>query len=214
MTSRSDLPRLSAQVGVLATLLEEKGQRAWDTLDGWQEGPRKAPQAGERGGGGTEAQAEARRDEHLQRARAARHFRQFTADLTEVDRLADSLIRRIDVACPPHPMELRNRKTEDLDPVTAADVAAAGWCASCWKNDQQMVPITVQPRTGMRYYRDFCKWCGEFKGTHKIEPPVELLRLRHAGRRITEADVNAALKAARPATKKSKRKARKGKAAA
>lgn len=209
MTSRSDLPRLGASLGLLGTLLEAKGQLAYDTMYGWT-GPRPMPSRGERGGGGSEIQAEDRRLEQVQRARAARHFDEWKADLNALDDLAQSLLRRIDVACPPHPAELRNRKTDDLDPVTAADVAAAGWCSSCWRNDQQMVPIE-KDRHGLRFYRDYCRWCGEFKARQKIEPPVELLRLRHEGRRITEADVAKALKAAKSKGKKSKKA--KGKAA-
>lgn len=205
MTSRSDLPRLGASLSLLGTLLERDGQTAWDRMSGWREGPRKAPQRGEVGGGGGEAGAEDRKLEAIQRARAARHFDEWRADLDTIDDLVQSLLRRIDVACPPHPDEVKNRRTGDLDPVTAADVAAAGWCASCWRNDQQMVPIE-KDRHSMRFYRDYCRWCGGFKAQHKIEPPVALLELRHAGRRITEADVAKAMKDAKPRKGKKSKK--------
>lgn len=213
MTSRSDLPRLGASLGVLGTILEAEGQRAWDTMDGWQHGPRRAPEPGVRGGGGGEAGAEDRKDEAIQRARAARHFQQFRTDLNQLDELVQTILRRIDVALPSNPEDVKNRRTGDLDPITAADVAAAGWCASCWRNDQQMVPIEVHKKTGLRYYTSMCKWCGEFTSTWKTEPPLEILKLRHAGRRISveaaEAAVKAAIKAApKPKTKKQKRKAK------
>lgn len=214
MTTRADLPRLGASMGLLGTLLEGGGQLAWDTMDGWQHGPRKAPEAGERGGGGGEAGAEDRKDEAIQRARAARHFAAFLADLDAADVLVQSLIRRMDVACPPHPSALRN-KAGDLDPVTAADAAAAGWCKSCWRNDQQMVPVTPpEGKSRLKRYRDYCRWCGDFVGQHKIEPPLELLKVRHAGGRISEADVDKAIKAAKQAAMPKKAKRRKGKVAA
>ena len=214
--SRSDQPRLGASCGVLGTVLEARGETAWDVMSGWEFGPRKAPQTGERGGGGGEAGQEDRKDEAIQRARAARHFREHRADLTALDELVQRILRRIDVACPPNPEEVKNR-SGDLDPVTPADVAIAGYCSSCWRNDQQMVLIEVNKHS-LRYYRDYCRWCGSLKATYGIEPPLEMLKLHHAGRRISEKDMEAAVKAAvdaQPKSKKSKRQAkRKGKQAA
>lgn len=216
MTTRADLPRLGASLGVLGTLLEKDGQTAWDVMSGWQHGPRKAPMAGERGGGGGEVGQEDRKDEAIQRARAAKHFQAFRTDLAQLDTLAQSLLRRIDVACPPNPEEVKNRRTNNLDPITATEAAVDGWCASCWRADQAMVPIYVDRKTGLRRYRDYCLWCGQFKGAHGIEPPVELLELHLAGRHLSvqmvDEAVAKALVAMAPAKgKKGKRK--KGKAA-
>jgi hypothetical protein len=69
-----------------------------------------------------------------------------------------------------------------------------------------MVPIE-KDRHDLRFYRDYCRWCGAFKAQHKIEPPLPLLELRHAGRRITEADVAKAMKDAKPKKRKGKKKA-------
>lgn len=211
MTTRADLPRLGASLGLVGTLLEHQGQLAWDTMDGWQTGPRKAPEQGIRGGGAGEAGAEDRKDEAMQRIRAARRFQAFRVRLAEIDSLAQELIRDVDIACPPHPATLRNAATDNLDPITAAEAAIDGWCSSCWRNDQQHVPIEVERKTGLRYHRDLCRWCGSFKAKYKIDPPLILLKLRHAGSSITEGDITEAIKAAKPA-KKGKR--RKGKVAA
>lgn len=208
MTARADLPRLGASLGVLGTLLERDGQTAWDRMDGWQHGPRKAPQTGERGGGGGEAGAEDRKDEAIQRARAARHFQEFRADLAALDRLVTSLLRRIDVACPPNPAEMKNR-TGELEPVTPADVAAAGWCSSCWRNDQQMVVREKAKKSGLYYSPTLCRWCMDVKRTYGVEPPLEMLKLHHAGRRISVAAMEEAIAAIQP--KKKSKKARKGK---
>ncbi len=212
MTSRADLPRLGASLGVLGTLVES--QQAWDTSWGWAYGPRPAPARGERGGGGTEVDVEDRKAEEKARGRAAQIHDEYRAWCAEMDALTQRGLRLHDVIQPPHPAALRNR-SGDLDPITAADAAAAGWCKSCWRNDQQMVPTTPPEGSGrLKRYRDYCRWCGDFHGQHKIEPPIELLRIRHAGGRISEQDVDKAIKAALQAAKPKKTKRKKGKVAA
>ncbi len=212
MTSRSDLPRLAASLGVLGTVLEHQGQLAWDRMDGWTHGPRKAPQAGERGGGGGEAGQEDRKDESIQRARAARHFQEHQADLKLLDELTQRVLRRIDVACPPNTEEVKNRRTGDLDPVTPADVAAAGYCRSCWRNDQQMV-VREKSKSGLYVSATLCRWCLDVKRTYGIEPPLDVLKLHHAGRRISVTAMEEAVTAATPKPS-AKGKKRKGKKAA
>lgn len=214
MTSKTDLRRLGSSLGVLGTLLEDKGEQAWNTMDGWQHGPRKAPQSGERGGGGGDADLEDRKFESIQRARAARHFTEFRTDLDQLDTLVQSIIRRMDVACPPNIAEITNRKTGELDPVTPGDVAAAGWCASCWRNDQQMVVREKQKKSGLYYSSTLCRWCLNVKRTYGIEPPVEMLKLHHAGRRISVQAMEEAIAAALPKAKgKKQKKGKRAKAA-
>jgi len=208
VTSRADLPRLGASCGVLGTLIEMKGQDAFDITGGWVPGPGSSPKPGTRGGGGADGDPE-REDERKRRAHAAKVHADLNEFHRDLDRVVQRGLRLYDVAFPGHPAELRNKRTNDLDPVTSADVAAAGWCRSCWRNDQQMVPIEVNKRTSLRYYRDFCRFCGAFVGQHKIEPPLPILVKRHAGRRITEADIAEALKDTKPLSKKQQRKARK-----
>lgn len=220
MTSRSDLPRLGAALGTLGTLLEDpsRGQAAYDRMQGWQHGPRSAPKAGERGGGGGEAAAEDRKAEEKQRQRAAEHFAEFRADLDALERLTYAVLRRVDVACPPNLSELKNRRTEDLDPMTPADAAVAGWCASCWRNDQQMVPIETNKKTGLRYHTSMCRWCGGVCSTYKVDmPPLEIVKLRHAGHRISVSQMEEAIAKATKAKQskgKTKGKGKKGKRAA
>lgn len=207
----TDIRRIAARMATLGTELEQKGERARTVLHGWGHGPRQ-PTGDKRGGGFGDIYADERALETKRRARAAELHDEYLTKLNQLDRLITETERIIDVACPPNIAEVKNRRTQDLDPITAADAAAAGWCRSCWRNDQQMVPITTQTKTGLRYYRDYCKWCGEFEAAHNIEPPPELLQMRHDGRRITATDVDKAIARARALTKKSKK--RKGKTAA
>lgn len=211
MTARSDLPRLGASLGLLGTLVERDGQTAYDRMAGWEFGPRKAPQSGETGGGGGEAAAEDRKDEAAQRRRAAIHFREFRADLAELDRLVQRTLRRIDIACPPLEEEYKNRRTGELDPWSEAEIVAAGWCRTCWLADQTWTVIPLD-RKGFKRYRDACSFCGAFRAAHGIDPPKELLVKHNQGRNLSEAEVNEAVKRAKK-SKKGKR-GKKGKVAA
>lgn len=210
MTSRSDLPRLAASLGVLGTELELKGLTAWDRLAGWEPGPAPAPATGIRGGGGSDEAASDRRAEMRDARRAAEHLEEFRADLAALDRLVQSINRRLDMACPPDVSELRNRRTGDLEHVeTAGDIAAAGYCVSCWRNDKQMVVRERAKKSGLYYSPKYCRWCMDVKRNYGVEPPLEVLKLHHAGRRVSVQAMEEAIAAAKPKSKKK----RKGKAA-
>lgn len=217
MTSRSDLPRLAGSLSVLGTTLEHHGLTAWDTMQGWEEGPRKAPVTGERGGGIAEgAEAEDRKDEAAQRRRAGKHHREFRADLAELDALVQRVLRKIDVAVPPNPAELKNRSTGTFEqPWTPAEVEIAGWCSSCWRHEQTFTPIYVDPR-GMRRWAGSCSWCGPVRAQHKIDPPLDLVAKHLAGKNIGQAEFDEAMARAllAHAPKPKGRKKRKGKKAA
>lgn len=212
MPTRTDLTRIAASLAVLGTELEHKGQRAIDTLAGWAQGPTRAAQHGERGGGGTELAAEDRRTELAQARRAAVHHAEFVADLHRIDVLVQRINRRLDMACPPDMAELRNRRTGEFEPETAADMLAAGWCPNCWLAGLGSVPLTTRANTGLRYYSDRCKPCGEFRKAEGIDMPKELVIAHHEKRRLSAPErdriVNAAKAAANP-TKKKKGKTKK-----
>jgi hypothetical protein len=84
----------------------------------------------------------------------------------------------------PKPVAAKHRPKD----LVGADVAAAGWCKSCYRDGQYMQPIETN-RDGLRYYKDHCRWCGSFKAEWGIEPPVPLLELRHRYGRVTTAQV-------------------------
>jgi len=81
-------------------------------------------------------------------------------------------------------------------PVTATatdsvDLAVDGWCVSCYRDGGYCVPITED--RGVRVYKDVCRWCGTFKRAEGVDPPLELVRARHRGDKITTAMVRRSL---------------------
>jgi hypothetical protein len=214
LTTRADIPRLAASLAVLGTTLEHHGQTAWDVTAGWQHGPRKAPSRGERGGGTGDSNAPDRAAEAKMRARAAEHHRELRQDLATLDALVQSVLRRIDIACPPNPEEVKNRATGDLEPWTEAEIVVAGWCATCWRACQAWSPIPTD-RNGIRRWKDRCGWCGPFRAAHGIDPPKELVVKHHEGRNLSAQEVDDAVRRAKAeATPRRKGKRRKTKAAA
>src|SRR5437868_1485996 len=109
MTTRSDLPRLFAFLGVLGTEGEQKGQAAWDASAGWRPGPEPAPKAGERGGGGGEVSAEDRRAEAAQERAAAKRFQAYRVHVAALEKYAYLVMADIDIAVPPNTAEVKNR---------------------------------------------------------------------------------------------------------
>lgn len=103
-------------------------------------------------------------------------------------------------------------------PETPAEVSLAGWCVSCHRDGAYCEPVAMRP-DGTRRYRDFCNWCGEFQaqrmslawtvieslpGKEKKDakkrlkaglglPPLELVKARHEGRRVTQRMVEASV---------------------
>ncbi len=58
------------------------------------------------------------------------------------------------------------------------------WCRSCHRNNQHHTPVSLRP-SGEPYYAGLCRWCGDFRKAHKYDVPLEVLRVRHQGRRVT-----------------------------
>lgn len=59
---------------------------------------------------------------------------------------------------------------------TAAQVAADGWCKSCYRVG--VFELIDKRSTGEPFYVDLCRWCGSHKGTAD-QPPVDMLRIHH-----------------------------------
>lgn len=81
---------------------------------------------------------------------------------------------------------------------TEADIAGAGWCVSCWRDNKHTEPRAVDGK-GRTIYANFCRWCGDFVGAHRDVlgaqgmPPLELVKLRHQGKRVPSGKVTKAL---------------------
>lgn len=149
-----------------------------------------------------------RADEAKQRVHAEQEHAAFVASLRVFQHAAEDVRRHMDRICPPLPGATKR------DPETAAEVALDGFCSNCWLNDQQMVPITIDKRTGKPIFRDLCEWCGRMKNAHGFLPDRPILELRHAMRRVTPKDWEAAAVRHRARRAESKGKRKKGRKAA
>lgn len=185
--------RLSDLLQETANVVRSQGALTWERVQDWTL-PGRMPARGQRGGGLTDPDGEPdeRSDDRKEDLAAARYHDEL-ATLTRRVEADTARIRRIIAICnPDRPKNLANR---DL---LLAQVAADGWCISCWRDDQNLTPVTMQPARGSRdkgtpYYRDLCRACGSWKAEHGQLPPMEILVLRHSGRRVTTADADRAL---------------------
>ena len=172
--------KLSASLKRLTTLLDAHGETTWQRVSDWTH-PGRMPTNGTRGGG----LAQAVSDEHLEERNGDRIAARYHQEVTQLAARLDTDIARltqiIAICCPARPKHLANRD------VMAAQVAADGWCVSCWRNGQHLEPVVKGQ------YRDRCRFCGDWRGQHHSDPPALIMDLRHAGRRITQNDVDRAL---------------------
>lgn len=156
---------------------------------------------------------EDRKTEAKQRARAAEHFAENRADLEQLDRLVQRITRRHDVAFPPNLSRIQNRRARENAPMTPAEAAIEGFCASCWRNEGHRKEID-RDKNDLKFYRDYCRWCGSMKAEYGIEPPLDMLKLHHDDKRITPEVFAAAVEKITAKTNKQskgkKKKQRKG----
>lgn len=96
--------------------------------------------------------------------------------------------------------------TVHLDSVPRPDGPGDGWCASCYRDDRCLQREDTHA-DGRTKHKNMCAWCAGFVRDYNRQPPIELLRWRHQGRRISAADIKAAL-APKKSTPKKKRKRR------
>jgi len=128
-------------------------------------------------------------DDRKDDAAAARYHAELSTLTKRIDADLHRLRRIIGICCPSPTKGLASRD------MLSAQVAADGWCVSCWKDDQNLTPITMTTGGGKPRprYKDRCRFCGEWKAEHGQDPPVAILQLMHEGRRITTAAIERAM---------------------
>lgn len=179
-----DTLRLAERLHRTADLLTQRGSRAFDLAAQWKDNLRAASLEPSYGGSGdptgTTATARADRgvtplnDDTLLHARMRAAVQALDFDCA----LVANLVLQ---ACPTPPRLTK----DDTGP-------GDGYCQSCWRDGRYMEPEATH-RDGRVMYRGSCSWCWGFTTEHGQRPPVSLLKLRHAGRRITTRDVANAL---------------------
>ena len=175
---------LAGRMARTAGLLTEHGELVWQRAHDWTVQGRM-PANGVRGGGLSDPDAGELDDRQAERAEDRKAAR-YQAELETLTARMDADLARLQAIigiCCPSP----SRSVAQGD-MLAAQVAADGWCVSCWRDDQALVPITLRA-SGVPVFRDLCRWCGDWRAVHRQVPPLRLLRLHHQGRRITTADV-------------------------
>lgn len=165
----------------VAVLLRAQGGVTWERVDDWTSA--RMPRAVEPDDDDMEQRARDGRsdddeDNRREDAAAARYKGELAGLTKRMDADAARLTRIVSICNPDHPEGLKNR---DL---LAAQVAADGWCVSCWRNDQHLTEITLRPEkdpTKKRYpfYRDTCRPCGDYKKENGQYPPPSVLRHWH-----------------------------------
>ena len=189
--------QLATRAGAFMVALNMQGPGTWERCDNWTDSRmplHREPLS-------TEEQEDAKRecrsdldDEERRDAAAAARYRARLEAATARWLAATAEIETIITVCnPPKAKTLKNR---DLQ---LAQVAAEGLCVSCWKDDARHTDIELRPEKNpyvkaKPYYKDRCRFCGQWKAEHGQDPPVSILRIHHTtGRNLTTADVAKAL---------------------
>lgn len=198
-----DLERIAEQLIDTANLIRQHGQRALTVTEGWKPGAKTANIDPDRGGD---------RYESVFMPNSVGKQIRFLVRVPSNDPTGETVIAERDVPSDAMNAELvellgqintsaynvrvivkaavpQATHLHKIGKETGADVAIAGWCRSCHRDSRYCEPVATRP-DGSRRYSDFCNWCGEWAAAHKgEEPPLELVKLRHEGRRITSAMV-------------------------
>jgi len=102
---------------------------------------------------------------------------------------APDAIHAIRAACPN--VEAFQLQANEM---TDAQISAAGWCISCFRDGGYHNPVATTA-TGKRIYRDLCSWCGKWATAHggvgrgsKSWPPLRLVEIYHERGRVTRRD--------------------------
>lgn len=180
----TDYELLARDLRRLADTLEDRGADTDTRLESWTRGPTPGdthdtpPQPGDpdyEGPADTPAWIrDLTDDDRPDAARAARLHRTWTRLIHQIEAATPRLIDLDKIA---HPKPATRQRLD-----TPAQVAADGFCRSCWRDDHYLKP------TATGRYRDHCRWCGDWLATEGQPPPIEALRIVHQRARQTRTD--------------------------
>lgn len=177
-------------IGKIPARLQQYGPQTWRRVLDWEqrELPRSEPDDEDEDAREARKQAtsDERREDIASDAHAslyAEEMRRLTTRIQARQRLlekgchalADDLSRLdriVSIANPDAPATVLSKD------MLAAQVAADGWCISCWKDEQHLTKITTRP-SGEPWYKDLCRPCGQYKAENGELPPLDVLRQRH-----------------------------------
>lgn len=101
----------------------------------------------------------------------------------ELDQCLDRALRALQTAyniCARYQRAARPTKPE-------AQTNDEGWCSSCIRDGGYLEPAAAGR------YAALCRFCGEWLAANGTNPPMEILKARHEGRRITTQMADKAL---------------------
>lgn len=185
-----DADRYAESLLLTLTMVHTRGHVTWERVNDWASTKgmpsQWTPGEDEDDEIAREGRSEIDDDERRGDAAASRYNAEVSAILNRTTADLARLRRIITVCNPDSPKHLANRD------MLLAQVAAEGLCVNCWLDDQYLQEIQLQP-SGVPFYKNLCRGCGEWKAAHGKVPPLSILVLRHAGRRVTTADAAKAL---------------------
>lgn len=194
MTSKADITFIAARGQQASEALNRAGTTAWETSEAWKRGASTANYDPEVGGNRWEQDSEGQvwavpsdptGDAALTPEQVHAH-EELVAALDTYLKSADRIVELVAMATPRKLNQISDRDR------LAAQVAAEGWCASCYRNGGKLQPQAMHP-DGRVKYQGSCRWCKEFEQEYGRKPPLSLLEKRHAGRSVTLDDIAKAL---------------------
>lgn len=141
----------------------------WERTGQWEKP--MLPSNGVRGGGLAEP-TDVDIEDRAGDIAASRYHTEVRDLMAEGLRIAARLNRIAGIVIPKQPRQIQGKEMLD------AQVAAEGWCVSCWRYDQTRKD-REKNRHGHFHDREACDLCADFKRNHGIYPPLSLLQAKH-----------------------------------
>lgn len=174
MTSTKALAELAETLDRARALLLANGDDVWRRTLDWQRADRLPGET--RGGGNTAPSDDAIRERAGDRKAGMLHDEYRTL----LARTSADLRRLVAIHAEATPHQPRRLQGKDM---LASQIAANGWCESCWRDDHRLVEIETRS-DGAPYYRGLCRWCGGWKHEVGHLPSVEQVRQHHTTGRV------------------------------